>query len=598
MPENPFHTPTPENLSAKEMVRLFVPEFKDFHAVKANSHTIISGPRGTGKSSILRYMQVDCQKEENECSFKELSWVGILVKFSGPANLPEMKRLAKLMGHAYIMITEHSLVLEVLGSLVEMLNSHINETEKKIQLSENDKQELADVFIYSDKNVKSKILTEEIVDVDFVTVCLKEFLQNNMSYLLDYLGKLINPNNDHAFEGKLISYNDLLYPLLKVLRKSTWTPDAPIYLLFDDADSLGSTAISIINSWISMRTTNEVCIKLATLQKRYPTYISTRGKRIEAPHDYYEFSVREIYTTNFETYQKRITKIVDKRLSRFYDGITARDFFPSDKVQDTAIEKIRKDYLNQDSPRGYRAGDDAYRYAIADYIKELSATSAKGSGSRKQGSKFKYAGFEWLIHISSGNTRDFLNAAHEMYNKELENNDNKEPPTSISSQVQDKCIRQFSEKFLEFDFYALDSKLNTLLIGDQISQAEELQNPTTDQLKKLSNLIETLGGIFRLQLRSDYSERRVFSIAFTDGPDEEVQQILDIGVVYGYLQASTIGNKEGTGRVPLYILSRRLAPYFGLDPTGFAGYKFIKNSVVKAALHRPKICSNEGASKA
>ena len=63
MTDNPFDTPTPENLSADQMVDSFVPEFKDFHEVKSKFHTIISGPRGTGKSSILRFMQPDCQKK-------------------------------------------------------------------------------------------------------------------------------------------------------------------------------------------------------------------------------------------------------------------------------------------------------------------------------------------------------------------------------------------------------------------------------------------------------------------------------------------------------------------------------------------------------
>ncbi len=44
---------------------------------------------------------------------------------------------------------------------------------------------------------------------------------------------------------------------------------------------------------------------------------------------------------------------------------------------------------------------------------------------------------------------------------------------------------------------------------------------------------------------------------------------------YGFLQEATIGNKEGNGRTKRYILSRRLAPFFSLVPTSFAGYLFI-----------------------
>ena len=590
MSNNPFLTPTPENITANEMVKLFVPEFKDFHAVKSNFHTIISGPRGTGKSTILRYMQPDCQKLEKNCSFKELDWIGVLVKFTGPVSLPELTRLEKLMGHAFLMVTEHSLVLEVLGGIIETLNDHLSKEEKQIKLPDEDKNEFSKIFAYSDKDIQSRIQDKEEATVDYIAYCLNEFFHKNNNYLLQYNQKLIFPDGDTAFESRLVAYNDFLYPLLKAIRKFSWTPDVPIYLLFDDADSLGKTATSIINSWISVRTTNEVCIKLATLQNKYPTFISSRGKRIETPHDFYDFSVNEIYTTNFDTYQSRIKKIVEKRLE---DTMKAHEFFPSDPKQDAAIEKIRQGYLTADTPRGHIHNDDAYRYAVPDYIKELSGTAASGSGSRKQGSKFKYAGFKWLVHISSGNTRDFLNAAFEMYNKQRELCADGANLTCISPDVQDEYIRKFSENFLKLDFASLHDKLKELSLNDEVDNDAMLDEHASEQLKQLGNLIEALGGIFRLQLRSDSSERRIFSIAFSDGPTEDVQAILDIGVTYGYFQCSTIGNKTGTGRVPLYILSRRLAPYFGLDPTGFAGYKFIKNSVVRFALENPRAVINK-----
>ena len=85
-------------------------------------------------------------------------------------------------------------------------------------------------------------------------------------------------------------------------------------------------------------------------------------------------------------------------------------------------------------------------------------------------------------------------------------------------------------------------------------------------------------------LVSNSSERRVFSVALTDTPDEELREILDMGEQYGYLHKSTIGNKQGTGRDRLYILSRILAPHFKLDPTSFAGYKFMKSEILKIAL--------------
>ena len=89
-------------------------------------------------------------------------------------------------------------------------------------------------------------------------------------------------------------------------------------------------------------------------------------------------------------------------------------------------------------------------------------------------------------------------------------------------------------------------------------------------------------------LDSDRAERRVFSIAFSDKPDKEVLSILRLGTEEGYFHESTIGNKEGTGRTRLFIMSRRIAPCFNLDPTSFAGYLFVTNERVRQATQNPK----------
>ncbi len=107
-------------------------------------------------------------------------------------------------------------------------------------------------------------------------------------------------------------------------------------------------------------------------------------------------------------------------------------------------------------------------------------------------------------------------------------------------------------------------------------------------MQQLKNLIDALGGCFSAILNSNASERRVFSIAFMDTPGEDLQEILDLGRSLGYFQFSTIGNKEGTGRTGLYILNRRLAPFYTLDPTSFAGYRFFMSKDIKLSLENPK----------
>ena len=93
-----------------------------------------------------------------------------------------------------------------------------------------------------------------------------------------------------------------------------------------------------------------------------------------------------------------------------------------------------------------------------------------------------------------------------------------------------------------------------------------------------------MGELFKMILISNQSERRVFSIALNNEPSDDLKNILDLGVGTGYLQKSMIGNKEGTGRARLYILNRALSPFFGLDPSSFAGYKFMNSETLEIAL--------------
>src|SRR6185295_200923 len=70
-------------------------------------------------------------------------------------------------------------------------------------------------------------------------------------------------------------------------------------------------------------------------------------------------------------------------------------------------------------------------------------------------------------------------------------------------------------------------------------------------------------------------------------PGPDVSDIFELGVRYGYFHRSTIGNKEGTGRTRLYVMTRRLAPHFNLDPSSFAGYLFVTNEHLREAMENP-----------
>ena len=145
----------------------------------------------------------------------------------------------------------------------------------------------------------------------------------------------------------------------------------------------------------------------------------------------------------------------------------------------------------------------------------------------------------------------------------------------IDPGVQDSVIKQYSDNFLHGQF-------------EEIRKDQGMEDFRLDKADKLYNLVDSLGELFHVILVSDAAERRVFSVALTDSPDEELYEILDMCEHYGYLHKRTIGNKNGTGRNRMYVLSRVLAPHFKLDPMSFAGYKFMNSATLKVALTNKK----------
>jgi hypothetical protein len=357
---------------------------------------------------------------------------------------------------------------------------------------------------------------------------------------------------------------------MRGLRTLAFMANGPIFLLLDDADNLSKTQTKILNSWVYTRSSSEVSLKIST-QLRYRTYQTVSGAEIETPHDYAEVNISTVYTASSkDTYMDRVREIVIKRLALSEMTCTPEEFFPENEQQETKIreiaEQLRQKWKNGEG-KGYRASDDVVRYARPDFIKSL-------GGPSKSGPTYSYAGFKQQVHLSSGIVRYFLDAAKEMYHEALAKEQHN-IVQFIPPGIQDKVVRKKAHEFL---FDELVKKK-----GDQSATVTDIE------ITKLSNLISGLGGIFRLCLLSERSERKVFSFAFSNPPPKELKEVIRLGVQYGYFHKSTIGKKNSMtgGRTRLYILSRRLAPLNNLDPTGFAGYLFMEGDFLAKAMNNP-----------
>ena len=568
---NPFEIKTPESNSAEDILELFVDVFPDFWQVKEAGHTFLNGPRGSGKSMMFRYMMPDCQMLKTGSKACDLDYFAVYVGIKQTnINNTDLERLSN---HATLIINEHLLstfvIANVLGSIRQTFNDELNNYTEEI------KNFYRDTFVgvVAQSGYEGDIDTKcDGSDGNSILLRMIKVVEAMEQECKKYCNRLaLNRDMTTPYTGALTDFVDFVLPIINGLKQITLFPqEKPFYILIDDAGYLNLAQTKVLNTWVSYRSTKDICLKISA-QLDYKTHLTANDKRIDAPHDYSEINISTVYSSKTSDYNDRIKEIVRKRLEKYLNlKIEPEKFFPKDEAQEAAIDAIAKKLAeeNYDPDRPYASGDAARRYARPDFIKDLQK-------NHKSGFTYSYAGFDQLVAISSGIIRYFLAPAQEMYSVMMAKNKGSEIK-EISPSVQDEVIKRYSDNFLQGQF-------------DEIRKDQGLApNMPQDKAGKLYNLVDSLGELFHITLVSNASERRVFSVALTDSPDEELYEILDMCEHYGYVHKRTIGNKEGTGRNRMYVLSRVLAPHFKLDPMSFAGYKFMNSATLKVALTNKK----------
>lgn len=559
---NPFTVQTPETLKDKEMADLFVDVYSDFPKIKAKGHTFIHGPRGTGKSMMLRYLEPTVQVEANNVNKAcELDYYAVHIPLKRE-NL-NVSENCRVTGSPRYLLSEHMLVMNICQKIFTSLNAIYSIDEVSLEEAE------LDCFLNKLKNLVKRCDAELKFDSKNIFDSISDFFDDQFIFVSKYLDRHSFTKEFYNYEGMLSGMIDFLLPLAKLIKKLSFTPDGPVFLLLDDADNLSIDMQEIINSWISCRTDDELCIKVST-QLRYKTYRTTQGFLIECPHDYSEVFINTVYTTPTKSnYYSRVKSIILKRLQ--LANIECTDpklFFPENLVQKKKIEDIKhkiKEKWERGEGKANKASFDIARYAMSEYMKSLSGNK----------NTFSYSGFDNLVNISSGMIRYFLVPASRMYSECRTNLENQKI-NSIPINVQDDVLKDWSEEFMLTEL-------------DKVKVTEEhKKNINTTAPRHLSNLINAVGGLFQKKMLSDDSERRFISFILQSEADENLDKVLSLGVEWGYFHKSTLASKEGIGRKKIFVLNRRLAPYFKLDPSGYSGHMSITADDLNLAINDPK----------
>lgn len=567
---NPFSVKTPENLSPEELVDLFVP-YPEYENLQVSGHQFLHGHRGSGKSMMLKMMTPDAQCLTLKCSFNDLPFYGAYLSIKATeVNAAEYSRIEG--EPSGFILSEHVLITKILSALFVSIRHHSNFIKLDAKPQE-DLESFATNTLYKRLRYVGWDHTPEKSD-EITIDSIIDIFDELQADTVRYIKRRAFSKEYCPYNGPLLGFQDVLLPVVRALRDISILPNCPVFFLLDDADNLTLQQTKVLNTWVSYRSTDLVSLKIST-QMGYKTFRTSSGIKIEAPHDYSEINFTSVYTGSLkENYPKLVSEIVEKRLQRVgLQNIKAKDFFPVDKVQEETIRSISNEIKEQwesSQSGGYRASDDAYRLARPEYIRRL-------SGSSKSGANYKYAGFEQLVHISSGIIRFFLEPAARMFADQQKVNEGK-PVAFISPSIQDDEIRKQSDELLiaKFDEIRGDAQNDPDITSD-------LAN-----IDRLKNLIQALGSLFQAFLMDENaSQRRVFSFVISDTAPSNLEEILSMGVKFGYLYEDATGKKSGMGRTKLYVLSRRLAPAFKLDPIGFSNYLSLTSTFLLEISERP-----------
>lgn len=572
MYKNPFAVISPEDLTAEQADQLFVEMYSDHPEITRPGNTHIIGARGCGKSMLIRCSMPDFMMIRQKKQFEELDSLAFCVPIKKTSlNLQDLRRLDDR--HAPYMINEHFFTLHVMAHILLSLSRIEFTTKYYEKKAYRDFYETCFLRYLRASGFQGEIHVD-YKDANAFFQSLYEVIDLMICEFAPYLRDLLREKEDISYNMPLLSYMRFVIPVMKKMCLLPDFPkDKPVYIFIDDADNLSDIQTQILNAWLLCRTQPGISLKVSSQIGMYKTYLTSSGVLVESPHDYQEENISYIYTTKSGDFYKKSIEILRKRLKIFGYDIDPHIFFPADEEQEKNIkkeeERIREEYA--ESGRGYRVSDDVRRYAIPNYIRQL-------GGTRKSRMTYKYAGLDNIIHLSSGLIRYLLDATAKMYDRAIDREKKDGDfifPEKIAPSIQDSVMREKADQYLFKELRKSDDDFDNSIL---------ITNRPQNNADKLGNLINAMGKTFHDILLSDRAERKVFSIALTNIPDQELKEVFSLGVRLGFLHETYIGNKEGNGRTLLYVLNRCFAPLFTLDPTGFQGYFFMTNSDLKKAI--------------
>lgn len=557
---NPFSNNYPENMSNQQIKELFVDEFVDLTNILNHNHHFIWGARGSGKSMLFRYIEACCFSDSiaelREQNLIDCPIIPIYYKIS--SNSLRIVEFSLIDKNYATLLSEHMMVMSIARLTLNTIMKYKEITqEEKVIYVKKVVYELFSINVEKSITRVNKIKKMENEPLEWLdSICRCEF-QAVVEYLKNSYKKV-----ETDYQGTIVGYHDFLLPFFELTKKMIKIENLVFYLLIDEAGRTYEFQQEILNGWIACRNHDVLSIKVTAVKAEYLTFYTRDRWSIQNTHDFSETELNIVHYSKSD-YKRKIKKIIKKRFDAYGIQIdNIEKFYPTDKRQEEIID-YERNLLKQEYDNGLKKG------TFGVYCSRMLMPRVYQNLSDKHLSP-SYSGFDLILAASSGIIRNFLEPSRMMYDAAMQQNDK---VNEISVRIQTEVINEYSKKFFEKIRYISSDSQERIL------------------LTYLENLIMALGKYFRERLLTKgLVEGRIFSFTIKqfDRLEYEERRVLQLAEQYDYLQKSYYSGKNGTSTEDWYLLSRRLAPFFKLDPTAIKGRLALSVDDVKLAMHNPE----------
>ncbi|MDB5278433.1 MAG: hypothetical protein JWR61_3388 [Ferruginibacter sp.] len=573
-PTNPFEYEAAVNFATDELIEYFVEDHNYSRFIQSGRNIFIVGERGCGKSMTLLYnsYQKQFRKAAKDKVAFDYSKLGIYIPCT---NALFFKKEYELINNPFkvSVLSEHFFVLAIAFELSNVLST------------------ISDICSEEEEQVIRQ-------DLDYI---LNIKLPSEFSVfkgLVKYFQKLnsetqnqIN-NSEDSFSDRCVSFYSLIIPLVRIIKSIDKLDHTHFLLLIDDAHDLNSHQIRALNSWIAYRDHSDFSFKVAVAKVRKHTYVTATGSSILEGHDFLKIDMEKPFQNKFSDFGLWAKDIIERRLEKYGVGkIEATTFFPTNpsvdqdliKYKEIVKKKAEAIYTDLNDPKRQKKIDDyVYKYHRAEYFRNRPAKANLPH----------YAGWETVVHLSTGVVRNLLYPCYWMYDKEYstlldELKEDKEniKVKHIRPSYQDEVIKEKSQELW-------DRIKNDLF--------NNIQDCSTKQGIQIKSLFDNLVLLFKERLSSEVSEPRaiMFSISAMDklnsAQAKELEDLLRISKEAQILYDRESTAKDAGERETYYVPNRLLFPIRGLDVVGQHARVSIKAiELYKAAIDGKAINSKE-----